>query len=252
MRNKNGVFITAILVFFGGLTVFLIMDNERPVIDPNPQTIEGTYVCLPHRGVLPGEPTTGECAFGLKAEDGGDYYAVRLNEPSQGIFDLYPGDQISVHGFLSEIRPGDELYRYESDVLISADQKIKRILHLSGDRLYSSPRAAVEIIVDTPQAGATVDVPITVSGRVREHWLSRGQWGPPGTMRLILEGENDVRIAEESTVARVGDRDVDGFTAFTGRIIYGEHTTDKSGYVIIYQSNFSGRREFIKVPVNFE
>lgn len=60
--------------------------------------IVGTAECLPHRGVAPGQPTTMECAFGVKADDG-TRYAVDLAGAGEGaMVDFQIGKRVRISG----------------------------------------------------------------------------------------------------------------------------------------------------------
>jgi hypothetical protein len=53
--------------------------HSDPAI-PKPVTVEGSYVCLPHKDA--DGPQTTECAFGLRADDG-RYYGLDLSATNQ-------------------------------------------------------------------------------------------------------------------------------------------------------------------------
>ena len=219
---------------------------------PKDTTLAGDYICLPHRGVKPGEPTTAECAFGMQTEDG-NYYAINLAAASQPMINLHPGDRIRVSGTLTGVTPADsQWYRYEANMLVTVTGVMEKVTYDSRGFQYSSEPASKEIFVDIPKPGSKIDLPLTVTGRVKQGWLSQSQWGPKGTMRLILEDETGMQVAAETTVKATGNADANGFVSFTGKLTIGEHTQATTGYVVIYQSNFSKRREYIKVPVKFQ
>lgn len=89
-------------------------------------TLTGDYVCLPHRGVKPGDPTTAECAFGLLT-DNGRYYAVDLSAVTFPAGFLHPGDRVRIPGTLAPVSRGDELYRYVADSLLNVTGPIEKL-----------------------------------------------------------------------------------------------------------------------------
>jgi hypothetical protein len=223
--------------------------SDNKVKEPQDTTLLGEYTCLPHRGVKPGEPTTQECAIGIKTADG-RYYALNMAAFSQPMGYLHPGDKIRISGLLSDIRQGDEMYKYEADKSLAVTA-LEKDTHKKDGFLFSSDKAPTEIIVETPKPNDKIDIPVKVSGRVKDTWLSEGQWGPKGTMRIMLEDENGMQVGGESTVTKSGTADAYGFIRFSGQIKIGEHTQAQTGYVVIYQSRFSHRREYVRVPVRF-
>jgi hypothetical protein len=75
----------------GGVVGGAATQNERVVI-------EGEVVCLPHRDTS--GPTTLECAYGLKTDDG-KYYGLDASRLSAALPPEYQvGDRISVEGTL--------------------------------------------------------------------------------------------------------------------------------------------------------
>ncbi len=71
-----------------------------PSGEPERATLEGEYVCLPHRDTT--GPHTMECAFGLKTADG-SYYALDLNLSSALLPPLQTGDRIRASGIVTPI-----------------------------------------------------------------------------------------------------------------------------------------------------
>lgn len=73
-----------------------------------------------------------------------------------------------------------------------------------------------------------IDLPLTVKGRVKTEWLSKGQWGPKGTMHLLPEMKKGCRWQRNLFVKINGKEDKEGL------------------------SHFSKRREYVKVPVQIQ
>ena len=64
---------------------------------PARQTITGTYDCLPHRNTT--GPQTAECAFGIREDGSGDYYAINTMLMSSTDWMTIPtGSKIRVDG----------------------------------------------------------------------------------------------------------------------------------------------------------
>ena len=235
-------------------------NSQPPAYIPGQQImLTGTYDCLPHRGVKPGEPQTAECAAGLRTAEG-NYYALNFAASSRLMpHNIFPGDEVRADGIITPIVQGEDLYRHEADYLLSVTA-FARVEHEKNGMLYSSIKAQGEIFVDAPAPNAKLKLPLEVRGRVSEAWLSRGQWGTPGTLRLMLEDKNGLQVSEETAASRIDSGRSDdtpaaapaaGMVPFRAVIRYGEHTQADGGYIVIYQSNFSGRREYVKVPVSF-
>jgi hypothetical protein len=65
---------------------------------PAAAEVVGMAECLPRRGVAPGQPTTMECAFGVKADDG-THYAVDLAGAGEGaMMDFQTGKRVRISG----------------------------------------------------------------------------------------------------------------------------------------------------------
>jgi len=96
MKNILLVLIVAIASAIG----FLVFSAAEPraVLDstPTPMTISGEYECLPPRG---GGPSTTECAFGIKTDDG-THYAVNFGQSGEAMELFQAGAHIKAHGFL--------------------------------------------------------------------------------------------------------------------------------------------------------
>jgi hypothetical protein len=249
-----------IVVFIAALLVtnhFFKKDKKvEEIAQPVPEiptrvTLVGEYICLPHRGVKPGEPQTAECASGLKTDEG-KIYALSAMAASKMFPSLFPGDRISAEGVVTPVTPDNkELYRYEADHLFSVTNSLEIVTVSSNGALYSSDTAIKEVVVNTPKPGDKVKLPITVTGYAKSSWFSEGAWGPKGTIRLQLLDENNWQIAGEATGIQTGKRDAEGRLEFKGTITLGEHTQSTTGYITVMQSNIHGKREFVKVPIIF-
>ncbi len=75
--SKVGMIGLAIAMLVIGLVAGYVLgksgSNQTPVL-----TFTGTSLCLPHRGVKPGDPQTMECMTGFRT-DSGIYYAIRYD-----------------------------------------------------------------------------------------------------------------------------------------------------------------------------
>ncbi len=80
--------------------------NTAPSIRPDQNipveiTLEGEYVCLPHRDQS--VPVTLECAFGMRADDG-SYYALDAGAIPSSVMQVLPiGQRVRVSGLLVPI-----------------------------------------------------------------------------------------------------------------------------------------------------
>jgi hypothetical protein len=223
--------------------------SENKIEEPRDTTLIGEYICLPHRGVKPGQPITQECALGLLSSDS-QYYALDMSASSQPMINLMPGDIIRVSGSLTDITKADsQFYRYAADKRLAVTSGLERVFYIKDSVQYSSEKAAREISVTSPKPNEKISLPLKVSGQVMESWLSQGQWGPAGTMRLMLEDENGMQVGAESVVYE--EPQGQERQGFSGEIKLAEHTQSPTGYIVIYQSNFSRHREFVRIPVKF-
>ena len=106
------------------------------------------------------------------------------------------------------------------------------------------------IIVDSPQALATVTPPLVVSGQ------ARGPWFFEATFPIVITDWDGLIIGEGFATAQ-GDWMTEEFVPFTGEISYSTPTTTISsrGTVIVQKSNASGLPEnddALEIPIFFE
>ncbi len=93
----------------------LLKIDESNFVNTPPQraTLEGTYVCLPHRNTS--GPQTLECAFGIKATDS-HHYALDTNtlQPRDALDKIQVNDTIKVSGLLVPVQQlsNDQWQRY--------------------------------------------------------------------------------------------------------------------------------------------
>ncbi len=107
-QKKNLYLLTGLLI----LIVFLIaVDTFVPKREPVPEpkesitpyvaTLQGEYVCLPHKGN--GEFQTLECALGIKTDDGSHYALDAQMMENQDLLQAPVGTRIEVSGVLVPI-----------------------------------------------------------------------------------------------------------------------------------------------------
>lgn len=60
--------------------------------------VVGTAECLPHRNVAPGQPTTMECAFGVKADDGTHFAVDLAGAGEDAAMDFQTGKRVRISG----------------------------------------------------------------------------------------------------------------------------------------------------------
>ena len=106
MKKHFGLILTIIgVIVLLGAFGYLIFSESSKKNEPTPKervTLQGTYTCLPHADTS--GPTTLECAFGLKTDDGKNYALdFTLLESIQ---DIQTGERIEVAG---PFTPADDL-----------------------------------------------------------------------------------------------------------------------------------------------
>lgn len=97
--------VSGILLLVGG---FFLLNNyiyqekqgDGAVAEPYQATLEGEYVCLPHKNTE--GPQTDECATGLRTE-ADEYYALDLTQVSEVVGTFSLGDSISASGLITPI-----------------------------------------------------------------------------------------------------------------------------------------------------
>ena len=97
------IIIAALVVLTGLITIYVTQgsttnNNTNSQIEPGPVTVQGTIVCLPHKG---SGPHTAECAFGLHGQDGNFYALTRLNQDQLINGDFAVQTKVEVGGHLS-------------------------------------------------------------------------------------------------------------------------------------------------------
>jgi hypothetical protein len=133
MTTRNSIIV---LVVFGLLLVLAARFGNREYVNTNTGTgigestgtdtpntperirIAGTYLCLPHTN--PGDFQTLECAFGLKQDVTGEYYAIDLSLLQTMPFDYPTGSHLQIEGvFIPSSQLGsDILQRYPIEGVI--------------------------------------------------------------------------------------------------------------------------------------
>ncbi len=103
----------------------LLKIDESSFVNTPPQraTLEGTYVCLPHRNTS--GPQTLECAFGIKATDN-HHYALDTNtlQPRDVLEKIQVNDTIKVSGLLVPVQQlsSDHWQRYNIRGIMSVTE----------------------------------------------------------------------------------------------------------------------------------
>lgn len=90
---------------------------------PDRVTLEGEYVCLPHRDTS--GPQTMECAFGLRTDTA--YYAIDFALMSQGSPELTVGDRFSANGIFTPVETlsSDRWQQYDIVGIFSVTDSVK-------------------------------------------------------------------------------------------------------------------------------
>ncbi len=92
-------FLTAIILAIAvSIGVLVYNASASPAVDPTPipTTISGVFECVPHKG---DGPSTTECAFGIKTDDG-THYAVNFGQSGEAMQLFQAGARIKADGFL--------------------------------------------------------------------------------------------------------------------------------------------------------
>lgn len=111
----KGLFVATVsLLLLAGLVYSFAQRPQAPqAVDPTPQpmVLSGVFECLPHRG---DGPTTMECAFGVRADDG-RYYAVNFGASAGAMERFMAGERMQAEGFFvpQEALSTDQWAKYD-------------------------------------------------------------------------------------------------------------------------------------------
>lgn len=99
----------------------LVAEGATAAVLPNPATLTGTIICLPHKDTT--GPQTMECAQGLRADDGFNYVLDLASLSEEERMSLQGDARIEVTGMLVpiEILSSDRWMKYDVKGVISAD-----------------------------------------------------------------------------------------------------------------------------------
>ncbi len=117
--HKSVLFIVVALVLaLAGYFAYFGMSaksalSETPDAPPQTVVLSGTYECLPHRDTS--GPTTMECAFGFKTDDG-VHYAVNFGASASAMEQFNNKAHITAEGFViakADLEPASQWDKYD-------------------------------------------------------------------------------------------------------------------------------------------
>ena len=162
-------------------------------------TVQGTFVCLPHKDTS--GPTTMECAFGIKADDG-NYYSLDLSAYS-GLapMDIPVGTRSAVTGLL--IATTSEIYDIKGMIRVESFEEITKggaSMEIVNDKVmlglndwFEANSTKVTAWEVTEDSRCPTDVECIQAGRVR---LALNIFSPSGDS--IMEIESGKTITTET------------------------------------------------------
>lgn len=87
--------------------------TSLPASNVSSIVVTGTLVCLPHKG---GGPHTMECAYGLRGDDDGYYYALDWAGVTGAIFDLPINGHFQIDGIFVPVESLDSNHWQSYDI----------------------------------------------------------------------------------------------------------------------------------------
>jgi hypothetical protein len=127
-RTHNKLYIVIGIVTILLLVLFWHKDapTNAPVLDATPKnvTLSGTYTCLPHLDTK--APTTDECVFGLKTDDG-EYYMVNFGQSASAMEQFNKRAHITAEGFvvIKEALSTDKWVKYNMKGIFTITKVLK-------------------------------------------------------------------------------------------------------------------------------
>ena len=216
-------------VLVGGLVlnqyIYQQKQGSGKVVEPYQATLEGTYVCLPHRDTS--GPQTLECAYGLKTLTG-EYYAVDFGEDRDAVTRVVTGERVGLSGVIAPIE------RLSSDVWQKYD--VEGILSVT---IEDMDKDLSEIEVRIPEREALVESPLLVDGR------ARGGWFFEGTFPVVLTDWDGLIIAESFAQAE-GEWMTDDWVPFKAVVEFDRPAYGERGSLILQKDNPSDLPEYDK------
>lgn len=216
MRNNTIVALVVLVIVIALITWFTPFGDKQPtgVESPAPTetplyattTVTGVFVCLPHRG---NGPSTMECAFGIKGDDG-SYYALDWSDTSVSAFDLPMNTEYSVSGMYTPIEAlsGNHWQIYD----------IKGVIRVSSYREAAQTRSyplGATFTTGLKEAAMVGSSTIRVEAVVEDSRCPIDvQCIQAGRMRIALRGQGADGTATSSVIT-VGQPLAVGRTVFT-------------------------------------
>ncbi|HXK40466.1 MAG TPA: hypothetical protein VJ837_06570 [Candidatus Paceibacterota bacterium] len=120
--------ILIVLLLLAGFLAQVRQERQTPArvpISGGAVSIEGTYICLPHRDT--DGPQTLECALGLAGEDGNNY-SLDLNEVGfEALGDIGTGERVRVEGVATPVEAlrTDMWWKYDMVGIITVESIIR-------------------------------------------------------------------------------------------------------------------------------
>ena len=213
-------------ILIGGLAlnqyIYQQKQDSGEVMEPYQATLEGTYVCLPHRDTS--GPQTMECAYGLQTLVG-EYYALDFGDDQEAAARVITGERVTLSGVITPIE------RLSSETWQKYD--VEGILSVEGG---SEDKETAEIEVTTPQPEGLVESPLRIEGR------ARGSWYFEGTFPVVLTDWDGLIIAEGFAQAQ-GEWMTEDWVPFVATVEFDRPEYGERGSLILQKDNPSGLPE---------